>query len=129
MAAIKAKTDNLPAAPAATGDIPSAATIASAVRTELATELGRLDVAVSSVGGMGAGALTRTIGVTSGGNPVEGASVWVSTDAAGTNIVAGPLTTDSMGEVTVLLDAGTYYAWVQSDGLNAVEGEVFTLSA
>lgn len=31
VAAIKAKTDNLPAAPAATGDIPSAASIASAV--------------------------------------------------------------------------------------------------
>jgi hypothetical protein len=33
VAAIKAKTDNLPASPAATGDIPSAATIASAVLT------------------------------------------------------------------------------------------------
>ena len=31
MAAIKAKTDNLPASPAATGDIPSAATVAAAV--------------------------------------------------------------------------------------------------
>ncbi len=35
--AIKAKTDNLPAAPAATGDIPSAATIADAVWDEDAT--------------------------------------------------------------------------------------------
>lgn len=34
VAAIKAKTDNLPAAPAATGDIPSAATIADAVWDE-----------------------------------------------------------------------------------------------
>lgn len=48
VAAIKAKTDNLPASPAATGDIPSAATIASQVRTELTTELGRIDVAVST---------------------------------------------------------------------------------
>ena len=37
IAAIKAKTDNLPAAPAATGDIPSAATIADAVWDEDAT--------------------------------------------------------------------------------------------
>jgi len=37
--AIKAKTDNLPAAPAATGDIPSAATIATAVVGETMTEL------------------------------------------------------------------------------------------
>lgn len=48
IAAIKAKTDNLPAAPAATGDIPSAATVASQVRTELSTELGRIDAAVTS---------------------------------------------------------------------------------
>lgn len=46
--AIKAKTDNLPASPAATGDIPSAATVASQVRTELTTELGRIDVATST---------------------------------------------------------------------------------
>jgi hypothetical protein len=48
VAAIKAKTDNIPASPAATGDIPSAATVASAVRTELGTELGRIDVATST---------------------------------------------------------------------------------
>jgi hypothetical protein len=46
--AIKAKTDLLPAAPAAVGDIPTAATVASAVRTNLATELGRIDATVSS---------------------------------------------------------------------------------
>jgi hypothetical protein len=48
VAAIKAKTDNIPASPAATGDIPSAATVASAVRTELGVELGRIDVATST---------------------------------------------------------------------------------
>ncbi len=46
--AIKAKTDNLPASPAATSDIPSAATNAAAVRSELTTELGRLDAAMTS---------------------------------------------------------------------------------
>lgn len=48
VAAIKAKTDNLPASPAATGDIPSASTVATAVRSELTTELGRIDATVSS---------------------------------------------------------------------------------
>jgi hypothetical protein len=46
--AIKAKTDNLPASPAAAGDIPSASTVASQVRTELTTELGRIDAAVTT---------------------------------------------------------------------------------
>lgn len=48
IAAIKAKTDNLPAAPAAVSDIPTAATNAAAVRTNLATELGRIDAATST---------------------------------------------------------------------------------
>lgn len=60
--AIKAKTDNLPSTPAATGDAmtltaaydaaktaaPTAAAVASQVRTELATELARVDAAVST---------------------------------------------------------------------------------
>jgi hypothetical protein len=56
--AIKAKTDNLPADPADNSDIlsaisaipsaPSASVIADEVRTELATELGRIDASVSS---------------------------------------------------------------------------------
>jgi hypothetical protein len=46
--AIKAKTDNLPVAPAAVSNIPSAATNAAAVRTELAAELARMDAQVSS---------------------------------------------------------------------------------
>jgi hypothetical protein len=57
VAAIKAKTDNLPSDPAdqslleaaiAGVTAPSATTIASQVRTELSTELGRLDATVSS---------------------------------------------------------------------------------
>ncbi|MHB1260314.1 MAG: hypothetical protein ACYC2H_01220 [Thermoplasmatota archaeon] len=46
--AIKAKTDNLPANPAAASDVPTAAANASAVRSELTAELGRLDAAVST---------------------------------------------------------------------------------
>jgi hypothetical protein len=58
IAAIKAKTDNLPTDPADNSDIlaaiaaipsaPSASSVASQVRTELTTELGRIDVAISS---------------------------------------------------------------------------------
>lgn len=49
VAAIKAKTDNLPAAPAATGDIPSAATIATAVLTTAMTEAYAADGATFTV--------------------------------------------------------------------------------
>ena len=47
--AVKAKTDLLPAAPAAVGDIPTAATVASCrAHQPNATELGRIDATVSS---------------------------------------------------------------------------------
>lgn len=48
ISAIKAKTDNLPAAPASVSDIPTANDNASAVRTNLTAELGRIDVATST---------------------------------------------------------------------------------
>jgi hypothetical protein len=76
----------------------------------------------------GPGALERTIGVTVGGNPLQGASIWVATDAGGANVIAGPLVTDSFGEVTVLLDAGTYYAWVRLDGYAAIVGQAISVS-
>jgi hypothetical protein len=76
----------------------------------------------------GPGALQRTLGITVGGSPLEGASVWVATDAVGNNIVAGPLTTTSMGIVTLLLDAGSFYAWAQKDGYNPVAGQAITVA-
>jgi hypothetical protein len=45
---IKTKTDNLPVAPAAVSDIPTAVTNATAVRTNLTTELARIDVPIST---------------------------------------------------------------------------------
>lgn len=56
VAAIKSKTDNLPAAPAATGDIPSAATIADAVWDEAVADhsgVGSTGAALAAAGGSG----------------------------------------------------------------------------
>ena len=52
------------------------------------------------------GGATTTVGVSDGSDPIEGARVWVSTDAAGANVIAGPLVTDSFGVVTLLLGRG-----------------------
>jgi hypothetical protein len=107
---------------------PGAKPFVITIYTTASTWNERLDVAISTRVTGGAGALQRTIGVTASGSPVEGASVWVATDGAGSNIVAGPLTTSSLGIVTVLLDAGGYYVWVQKDGFNAVVAQPITLS-
>ena len=44
--------------------------------------------------------------------PVADADVWVTSDVAGTLVVAGTSQTDSEGKVTFWLDTGsTYYVW------------------
>jgi len=63
----------------------------------------------------GAGSVQRTIALLCGGNPVIGAEVWLTTDPAGGNVVAGTETTNDAGQVTFLVDVGlTYYVWCKS---------------
>lgn len=86
--------------------------------------------AISAVGGLsGAGAEEHEMTIDDGSNPIDGAEVWVSTDLAGTNVVAGTLTTDASGNVTFMLDAGSYYAWVQKAGYNFSNPTSFTVTA
>ena len=76
--------------------------------------------------GPGASSNTMTINNTDTGLPVADADVWISTDAAGNNFVAGTLQTNSSGQVTFLLDSGvTYYLWAQKDGVNPIQGTSF----
>jgi hypothetical protein len=114
---------------------PTAAAIADAVWEEAigdhdgtagSTAEALAGAAAATIAGAGATPWVLTIG--DGEDPIEGASVWVSTDAGGDNVVAGPLISDSFGDVTFLLDAGTYYAWVRSDGFNPELSSEFTVS-
>jgi len=66
----------------------------------------------------GLGAIANVITVTVSDVAVQGVDVWVTSDAAGTTVVAGTLVTDVNGQVTFYLDAGTYYVWQQKDGYN-----------
>lgn len=78
------------------GDIPTAAEFATAVA--------------------GAGSTAKTYTVDDGTNPLAGVHVWVTTDMAGSNLVASGYTDDS-GEVVFWLDSGTtYYLWRQKKG-------------
>ena len=64
-----------------------------------------------------------------GSTPLSGAEVWVSTDTAGSNVVAGTLTTDDFGEVTFMLDAGTYYFWIDHPSYNFTNPATVAVSA
>ena len=67
----------------------------------------------------GAGSVTWTYTLTDAdtGALIDGASVWVTTDIAGANVIASGTTNDS-GVVTFYLDAGTYYFWRSRSGYN-----------
>lgn len=91
-----------------------------------------LDARVSSVSGTpGSGANSCTITITEGGAGVPGATVWVTTDAAGSTVVAEGKRTNDSGQVTLLLDAGSvYYLWAQCPaGYSDIQGEPFTAVA
>jgi hypothetical protein len=68
----------------------------------------------------GRGATAGTVSIEdSDGHPVPDADVWVTSDIAGTLVVAGTSQSDSQGDVTFYLDAGVaYYIWCQKDGVN-----------
>ncbi len=89
-----------------------------------------LDVAISSVDCVvGSGALSCTwTQKDESGTPMDNVNVWISTDEAGTNIIAGTLVTNASGEVTFMLDAGTYKVWRELAGYNFTNPQTWSVS-
>lgn len=78
---------------------------------------------------VGAGATTFAVNVLKSGSlPVAGASVWVSTDEAGLNVIAGALTTGVLGSQTFLLSDGAYFLWVLASGFTGANPTAFTVN-
>jgi len=79
--------------------------------------------------GTGAGAITWEYTLTDSVSalPIADADVWVTTDLAGTNVVASGRT-DQSGSVTFYLDAGTVYVWSQKSGYNFSNPDTETVS-
>ena len=78
----------------------------------------------------GSGSISYPVTVTQsdGVTPIEGVQVWITTDLAGTNVIAGSLYTSSMGIATFVLDAGSYYLWRQISGWNFSNPQAITVS-
>lgn len=75
---------------------------------------------------VGPGGVAYPITVQVNGQPVDGVAVWVSTDEAGTNVIAGTLYTNSNGVTPdFMLDVGNYYAWAQKAGINIQNPKAF----
>jgi hypothetical protein len=127
---VTAKTSLIPASPAAVGDIPSAASIASAVWGAITRTLtagagisaadvwGYVTRTLTS-GGTGSGAIAwnYTLTRSDNGQPIADADIWVATDALGVNVIASGRT-DQNGVVTFYLDAGQIFIFRQKSGFN-----------
>ena len=61
-------------------------------------------------------------------NPMDNVQVWITTDEAGTNVIAGTLITNAQGKVTFMLDAGTYYVWREKAGENFTNPQEWPVS-
>jgi hypothetical protein len=88
-----------------------------------------LDTEVSGVGGVGSGALSCTWTQKDDvDQPMDNVQIWLTTDEAGTNIIAGTRLTNASGEVTFMLDAGTYYVWREKGGYNFTNPQTWIVS-
>lgn len=70
-----------------------------------------------AVAGAGAIEVVYTLTDEDTGDPIADADLWVTSDAAGSNVL-GSGKTDQYGKATFYLDAGTVYIWRQKSGWN-----------
>jgi len=83
-----------------------------------------LELAPSGSGsGLDAEGIRTAIGL-----PISDVDVWVTTDSAGTNVIATGKTT-ALGVVNFSLDAGTYYFWSQKSGVDFVNPDCESVTA
>ncbi len=78
--------------------------------------------------GIGGTVWTYTLTSTEAGTPaIEDARVWVTSDEAGTTVLASGYT-DASGEIIFYLDTGTVYVWRQKGGYNFTNPDTETVS-
>lgn len=89
-----------------------------------------LDTAVDLLAGAaGPGGIAWEVTVNdSEGDPIGDVGCWVSTDAAGSNVIAGTLYTTEFGIVTFMLNAGTYYLWRNSTSHDFTNPQIMVVS-
>ena len=90
--------------------------------------VGTSDLTAAMIAGSGVISWPYTLTDDVGGLPIADAYVWVTTDAAGLNIVASGRT-NAFGIVTFNLDAGTYYFWRKKTGIDFrdIDGNIYDI--
>lgn len=114
----------------------------AAIRAEIDSNSTRLDAAVSTRA-TPAQVVSAVAAVTGGGgsveyiqnvtdnssNPLDGVSVIVRTGTSAALIPSATGMTDAFGNVTFMLDPGTYYIWCQRAGINFTNPTAITVTA
>jgi hypothetical protein len=114
----------------------------AAIRGEMDANSTRLDAAVSTratpaqvttivaaISG-GGGSVEYTENVTDDSDdPLDGVSVTVRTTTDSTDVPTASGTTDAFGNVTFMLDPGTYYVWAQRAGHNFTNPSTIVVTA
>lgn len=79
--------------------------------------------------GLGAGAVTftYTLNDATTGLPIANANLWITSDSAGNNVIASGIT-NSSGQATFYLDAGTVYVWRAKNGVNFTNPDTETVA-
>lgn len=84
--------------------------------------------AASTAVGPGGSAYTATVERSDTSAPIAGASLWITTDQAGANVIAGTLSTNAQGAATFQLQAGGYFLWTYAQGFNATNPAPITVT-
>ena len=114
---------------------------AAAIRAEIDSNSTKLDAATSTratpaqvasavAAVAGGGSVSYTQNVTdNASNPLDGVSVIVRTGTSAALTPSATGTTDAFGNVTFMLDPGTYYIWCQRAGTNFTNPTEITVAA
>jgi hypothetical protein len=84
---------------------------------EIEADISGILIKTNTLGGAGAIAWEYVLTEASTGFPISDADVWITTDIAGTNVIASGKT-NIHGVATFYLDAGIIYVWRQKSGYN-----------
>lgn len=78
-----------------------------------------------------AGSGSQTVNITikdTASNPIDGVSVWITTDVGGTNVIAGTQVSNSLGVVpSFFLNPGVYQRFAKLGGRNFQNPQQFTV--
>ncbi|MFA6100449.1 MAG: hypothetical protein WC750_06310 [Patescibacteria group bacterium] len=95
--------------------------------TTLDGKINAIKLKTDTLGGAGAITWIYTLTDSVTGAPIDGAELWVSSDSAGTNILATGITDDN-GRATFYLDAGTVFVWRKKAGYDFTNPDQETVS-